>query len=101
MDSKFFGLKDYTEMPTIQDLKGLLDGPQYARWRSFRENEDAKYTGLLVTRYLTRSPYDMENNPIKSFNYTEDVSASHDHLVWGNCAYLLATRLTESFAKYR
>lgn len=101
IDAKFFGLKDYTEMPTIQDLKGLLDGPQYARWRSFRENEDAKYTGLLVTRYLTRSPYDMENNPIKTFNYTEDVSASHDHLVWGNCAYLLATRLTESFAKYR
>ena len=101
IDAKFFGLKDYTEMPTIQDLKGLLDGPQYARWRSFRENEDAKYTGLLVTRYLTRSPYDMENNPIKTFNYTEDVSASHNHLVWGNCAYLLATRLTESFAKYR
>lgn len=99
--SKFFGLEDYRELPSIQDLKSLLDGPQYARWRSFRENEDAKYTGVLATRYLTRSPYSPENNPVKTFNYTEDVSASHSHLLWGNCAYLFATRLTESFAKYR
>ncbi|MBZ7953996.1 MULTISPECIES: type VI secretion system contractile sheath large subunit [Campylobacter] len=98
---KFFGLEDYSELANIQDLQGLLEGPQYTRWRTFRENEDSKYTGLMVTRFLTRSPYDPEENPIKSFNYKENVHASHNHLLWGNSAYAFATRLTESFAKYR
>lgn len=99
--SKFFGLDNYAELANIQDLQGLLSGPQYTRWRTFRENEDSKYTGLMVTRFLTRSPYSTKNNPIKSFNYTEDVSKSHSHLLWGNSAYAFATRLVESFADYR
>ncbi|MCV3509313.1 type VI secretion system contractile sheath large subunit [Campylobacter sp. CNRCH_2016_3089] len=98
---KFFGLENYSELANIQDLQSLLEGPQCTRWRTFRENEDSKYTGLMVTRFLTRSPYDSEENPIKSFNYKENVHASHNHLLWGNSAYAFATRLTESFAKYR
>ncbi|STA74177.1 EvpB family type VI secretion protein [Campylobacter lari] len=98
---KFFGLENYSELANIQDLQSLLEGPQYTRWRTFRENEDSKYTGLMVTRFLTRSPYDSEENPIKNFNYKENVHASHNHLLWGNSAYAFATRLTESFAKYR
>ncbi|MCX2683783.1 type VI secretion system contractile sheath large subunit [Campylobacter sp. MIT 21-1685] len=97
----FFGLENYSELANIQDLGGLLQGPQYMRWRTFRENEDSKYTGLMVTRFLTRSPYSPEENPIKSFNYKENVHNSHNHLLWGNSAYAFATRLTESFAKYR
>lgn len=97
----FFGLENYSELANIQDLGGLLQGPQYARWRTFRENEDSKYTGLMVTRFLTRSPYSPEENPIKSFNYKENIHNSHNHLLWGNSAYAFATRLTESFAKYR
>ncbi|MCP4065955.1 MAG: type VI secretion system contractile sheath large subunit, partial [Gammaproteobacteria bacterium] len=52
-------------------------------------------------RFLLRVPYDPTENPVRSFNYKEDVSADHEHYLWGNTAYLLATRLTESFAKYR
>ena len=98
---KFFGLENYSELANIQDLQSLLEGPQYTRWRTFRENEDSKYAGLMATRFLTRSPYDPEENPIKNFNYKENVHTSHDHLLWGNSAYAFATRLTESFAKYR
>lgn len=98
---KFFGLEDYSELANIQDLQSLLEGPQYTRWRSFRENEYSKYAGLMITRFLARSPYDPEENPVKSFNYKENVHASHNHLLWGNSVYAFATRLTESFAQYR
>lgn len=97
----FFGIEDYSELANIQDLTGLLQGPQYTRWRTFRENEDSKYTGLMATRFLARSPYSPEENPIRSFNYKENVHNSHNHLLWSNSAYAFATRLTESFAKYR
>ncbi|MBR2112433.1 MAG: type VI secretion system contractile sheath large subunit [Helicobacter sp.] len=101
MSAKFFGLDTYAELSQIQDLNSLLEGPQYTKWRTFRENEDSKYAGLLVTRFLTRSPYDPQENPIKSFNYKENVHQSHNHLLWGNTVYAFATRLTDSFAQYR
>ena len=101
MSAGFFGLDNYAELPKIQDLKALLEGPQYVKWRTFRENEDSKYAGLLVTRFLTRSPYEPQENPIKKFNYKENVHNSHNHLLWGNTIYAFATRLTDSFANYR
>ncbi|QKF91457.1 type VI secretion system contractile sheath large subunit [Campylobacter sp. CCUG 57310] len=101
LSPNFFGLEHYGEMANIKDLKSMLEGPQYTRWRTFRENEDAKYVGLLVTKFLTRSPYLPEDNPIKSFNYKENVEGSHNHMLWGNSAYAFATRLTESFADFR
>ena len=100
LSAKFFGLDNFAELENIKDLKSLLEGPQYTRWRTFRENEDAKYTGCMVNRFLTRSPYIPEDNPIKSFNYRESVD-KHDDMLWGNGAYAFATRLTESFADYR
>lgn len=101
ISANFFGLDNYAELSRIQDLKALLEGPQYMKWRTFRENEDSKYAGLMVTRFLTRSPYDPQENPIKSFNYKENVHNSHNHLLWGNTAYAFATRLADSFAQYR
>ena len=55
MSAKFFGLENYAELAQIQDLNSLLEGPQYTKWRTFRENEDSKYAGLLVTRFLLRT----------------------------------------------
>ena len=100
LSAKFFGLDNFGELGNIKDLKSMLEGPQYTRWRTFRENEDAKYTGCMVNRFLTRSPYVPEDNPIKSFNYRETVN-NHDDMLWGNGAYAFATRLTDSFADYR
>ena len=48
LSSKFFGLENYAELENIKDMKSMLEGPQYTRWRTFRENEDAKYVGLLA-----------------------------------------------------
>ncbi|WP_103624943.1 type VI secretion system contractile sheath large subunit [Campylobacter concisus] len=100
LSAKFFGLDNFGELENIKDLKSMLEGPQYTRWRTFRENEDAKYTGCMVNRFLTRSPYVPEDNPIKSFNYRETVN-NHGDMLWGNGAYAFATRLTDSFADYR
>jgi type VI secretion system protein ImpC len=54
-----------------------------------------------MPRFLLRLPYDPEANPVKSFEYKETVSDSHESYLWGNNSFAFATRLTESFAKYR
>ncbi|HHM04779.1 MAG TPA: type VI secretion system contractile sheath large subunit [Gammaproteobacteria bacterium] len=98
---QFFGLDNYEKLPNLKDLSSIFEGPQYAKWRSFRETEDARYFALTMPRFLLRLPYDPDNNPVKAFSYNEDVSASHNHYLWGSSAYAFATRLTDSFAKYR
>lgn len=98
---EFFGIDSYLELPELKDLNSVFDSPRYTKWRSLRESEDARYLGLTAPRFLLRVPYDPAENPIKSFNYREDVSASHEHYLWGNTAYAMASRLTDSFAKYR
>lgn len=98
---QFFGLESFNGLPDIKDLQDHFEGPQFAKWQSFRERDDARYVGLTLPRFLLRTPYDPLENPVKSFVYKENVSASHEDYLWGNTAFTFATRLTESFAKYR
>ena len=98
---QFFGLESFTGMPNLKDLKDHFGGPQFAKWQSFRESEDARYMALTVPRFLLRTPYDPLENPVKAFVYKETVANSHEHYLWGNTAYAFASRLADSFAKFR
>jgi type VI secretion system protein ImpC len=98
---KFFGEESFLRLPNLKDIKAIMEGPQYIKWRSFRESEDSRYVALTLPRFLLRLPYGPDSNPVKSFNYEERVSSSHEHYLWGNTSFAFATRLADSFAKYR
>lgn len=99
--AQMFGIDDFTKLPDLKDLKSIFEGPQYAKWQAFRESEDSHYVGLTVPHFLLRLPYGSSSNPAKSFGYEESVSSGNDKFLWGNAAFAFATRLTDSFAKYR
>ena len=101
VDPKFFGINDIAELPDLKDIKSIFESPVYAKWHSFRESEDARYVGLTLPRFLMRVPYGKETNPVKAFDYEENVSESHEDYLWANTSFAFATRLAESFAKYR
>ena len=98
---KFFGIDSYTKLPGLNDLKSLFEGPQYAKWRSFRESDDARSVGLTAPRFLLRLPYGADTVPVKAFAFEEDVKGVHSAYTWGNTAFALAARLADSFAQYR
>ncbi len=97
---RFFGDESFLRLPNLKDIKSLTEGPQYTKWKSFRESEDSRGVGLTLPRFLLRLPYGEESNPVKAFNYNESSNVHEDYL-WGNTAFAFATRLTESFGKYR
>ena len=99
--ANFFGIDDYNTLPNLKDIKLIMEGPRYTKWQSFRETEDARYVGLTLPRFLLRLPYRQDTKPVKSFNYQESVSASHENYSWGNSAFAFASRVGDSFAKYR
>ena len=48
-----------------------------------------------------RLPYGPTDNPVRGFHYQEQTTGDARHYLWANTAFLLATALTDSFAKYR
>jgi type VI secretion system protein ImpC len=98
---EMFGVEKYEDIANLKDLQSLMEGPKYAKWNSFRASEDARYMGLTVPRFLLRVPYGAETVPVSAFNYEESAAGDTANYLWGNASFAFATRLTESFAKYR
>jgi len=98
---QFFGDESFKSLPNLKDLKAIFEGPQYARWRGFRDSEDSRYVGLAMPRFLLRLPYGEKTVPVKSFNFAEDVVDHHERYLWGHASNALVTRIADSFAKYR
>lgn len=96
---KLFGLEDYDKLGQLKNVEAIFDGPQYVKWRAFRERDDSRNVGLTLPRFMLRPTYG-ENLAVRSFDYVEHIDKKNDY-VWGNAAFAYATRLTESFAKYR
>jgi type VI secretion system protein ImpC len=100
---KMFGLRDFTELSRLKDLEATFEGPQYARWNSLRDSEDARYIGLCMPRFLLRLPYGKRDSEIsiKRFDFQEEVIDRHEHYLWGPASIAMTARVAESFAKYR
>lgn len=97
----FFNLSSFEELPNLKEIKDIFAGPRHAKWRAFRESEDARHTALTGPRFMLRSAYHPQEQPIKSFNYEESIDGRHDNYLWGNSAFLLASCINDSFARYR
>jgi type VI secretion system protein ImpC len=96
---ELLSLDSFTNLGQPRDLGKIFDNTEYMKWRGFRESEDSRYVGLCLPRVLMRLPYGAETKPVDGFNYEEAVDGSdHSKYLWGNAAYAMATRLTNSFA---
>ena len=96
-----FGCESYEEITKLKDLQAIFEGPQYARWNAFRESDDARNVALTMPRFLLRLPYGPDTLPTKRFNFQEDVTGHHDRYLWGPSSFAFATRVADSFAKWR
>jgi type VI secretion system protein ImpC len=98
---EMMNLTDYTQLGAPRDMSKVFDSTEYAKWKSFRQSDDSRYVALTLPHILMRDPYGRDTKPVEAFDYEEDVDGrDHSKYLWGNAAYGLAARLTNSFAKY-
>lgn len=96
----FFARRSMEQVVEISDLGDYLDQPQYSKWRSFRDTDDARYIGLTLPRVLGRLPYDADNLPPSHFTYRESVKgADASRYSWINAAFAFAVNMVRSFEK--
>lgn len=95
---ELLGMETWTELPNPPDLSTLMDSVRHAGWRSLREDEDSRYLGLTMPRYLARLPYGAETDPVKAFAFEEDTDGSdHSRYTWSNAAYAMGANINRAF----
>ncbi|MCP4246226.1 MAG: type VI secretion system contractile sheath large subunit [bacterium] len=100
---RMFGKNEdsFTGLPRMAEMYEIFEQPQYTKWNAFRDSDDSRYVGLTMPRFLLRKPYTVEDNDVKDFTFEEDVRTEHhDRYLWGNAAFAMAGRMTESFANF-
>ena len=99
--SELLNLTSYTQLGAPRDIGKIFDSTEYAKWKSFRASEDSRYVALTLPHILMRLPYGKDTKQVDAFDYEEAVDGSdHSKYLWGNAAYGLAARLTNSFARH-
>lgn len=99
--SELLNLGDYTQLGAPRDMSKIFDSTEYAKWKSFRQSDDSRYVALTLPHVLMRQPYGRDQKTIEAFDYEEGVDGrDHSKYLWGNAAYALGARMTNSFAKY-
>jgi type VI secretion system protein ImpC len=98
---EMFNLDSFAQLDQPRDLAKVFDTSEYAKWKSFRESEDSRYVALTAPRMLLREPYGKATVAVEAFDYEEHVDGTdHDKYLWGNAAYALGARVTQSFGKH-
>jgi type VI secretion system protein ImpC len=92
-----FGCRKFAELCGARNLYKTFQSPAYAAWRSFREDESARYFGLTLPGVLLRPPYLSILSSPGGLLYDESVDG--DCLLWGSAAYVLAAKLAETYAR--
>ncbi|HJV85032.1 MAG TPA: type VI secretion system contractile sheath large subunit [Noviherbaspirillum sp.] len=99
---ELLGLDSFSDLGKPRDLAKIFDTLEYAKWKSFRDSEDARYVGLTTPRFLGRMPYHpKEGTVVEEFNVVEDVDGTnHGKYLWINAVYAFAARLTNAFENF-
>jgi type VI secretion system protein ImpC len=98
---ELLNMESFTNLDAPRDIGKIFDTTEYAKWKSFRQSEDSRYTALALPHVLMRLPYGKDNVQVDAFNYEESVDGTdHSKYLWGNAAWALGGRLTQSFAQY-
>ena len=62
----------WAEIANPRDLTRIFTTPEYVAWRALREQEDTRYIGLCMPRFLARLPYGARTDPLDAFAFEED-----------------------------
>jgi type VI secretion system protein ImpC len=96
-----FNVESFTQLDAPRDMAKVFDSTEYAKWKNFRQSDDARYIALALPHILMREPYGSETVPVEAFQYEERVDGTdHSKYLWGNAAWAIAARVTQAFASY-
>lgn len=99
-DPRFLELDSFADLELPLDLARTFDQLDYLKWRSFRDDDDARFVGLALPRVVYRRPYGDSPGTTHGFDFREDTAApDRSGYLWGNPAFALAACAARAFAE--
>jgi type VI secretion system protein ImpD len=96
----FLGLDSFQDLGRPVDLKAIFRQPEYTRWRSFQDTDDARFVGVTLPRVLMRYAYRDDGTRIDGFRYREEVEdPQRGGYLWGNAVYAFAALLIRAYGQ--
>jgi len=95
VEPAIFGLDSFADLHSSLNLNNIFQQAEYFEWKQFRNNEDARFIGLVLPHTLMRLPHEQAEQT-KKFCFQETVNALNDYL-WGNAAYCFAAVTIRAF----
>lgn len=99
--------------PDVLGVHSLADNSDPARWdlsdsseavklwKALRLQDESKYLGMTIPRFLARLPYGRDTDPLETFSFEELTDGfSHDAFLWTNTAFIVAQLIAESYSEY-
>jgi type VI secretion system protein ImpC len=99
--STLLGMDSWNELTNPRDIGKIFDTPDYAAFKSLRDQPDSRYVGLCMPRVLARQPYGAKNEPVEEFAFEEDTDGhTGEKYAWMNAAYAMATNVNRAYKEY-
>lgn len=83
--------------PSMLLLGRVVDSPEHAEWRTFRDSPGSRFAVLTCPRVLARVPYGASTRPIDGFAFDE---VADSDFVWMSSAYLMGANVARAFAEF-
>ncbi|HEX3881020.1 MAG TPA: type VI secretion system contractile sheath large subunit [Stellaceae bacterium] len=93
---ELLGLDGFAELSTPVNLAALLRDAEYDRWRSFQENDESRFLGIVLPHVLASAPYRDDGTRRDGFRFCDDRTEA-DELAWGGGAYAFAAVAMRAF----
>ncbi|NMH64095.1 type VI secretion system contractile sheath large subunit [Shewanella salipaludis] len=94
-----FGVDNFSELGQVADINNQFKQPEYSKWRSLREMEDARFLGLVLPQVLLRSPYKDDGSRAEGFVFKESLAKPEQDYLWGNAAFAFAAVLVRAYCE--
>jgi type VI secretion system protein ImpC len=94
-------MENWSEAANPRDLTRIFRTPEYVAWQALRDQEDTRYLGLCMPRYLARLPYGPLTDPLDAFTFDEETEGGGlEKLLWSNAAFAFASNVIRAFVEY-
>ncbi len=100
-NSSLLGMDSWNELTNPRDIGKIFDTPDYAAFKSLRDQPDSRYVGLCMPRVLARQPYGAKSEPVEEFAFEEDTDGHKgEKYGWMNAAYAMAVNINRAYKEY-
>jgi type VI secretion system protein ImpC len=99
--------------PEVLGVHSLVDNSDPAKWdlsdsseagklwKTLRLQDESKYLGMTIPRFLARLPYGRETDPLDTFSFEENTEQTgHDDCLWANSVFIIAQLIAESYSEF-